>query len=185
MSPEGKFDQTTEILHTDDLSEAERKKELVETVTGSNTDSLDELRAVKQRLDDTRKAADKAAGDARAKQAYVEGELATLQKAEQQQAQVKAAVSQRISAYQAEATQLQGEDANMQRIISEAQARLRGAAAGRRATGRGPGRRRPSGPGRCPRPVVGLERAWPVAGSAPRSSSPGPVPPSPAPTGAA
>ena len=41
------------LLETNDLTEAERKRELVETVTGSNDDAVDQLRAVRQSLEQT------------------------------------------------------------------------------------------------------------------------------------
>ena len=123
MNPQGKVDQEALLLQTSDLTEAERKKEFVATVTGTNDDAVDKLRAVRQSLEQTRSDSENAAADARTRRSRLDTELATMKESQAQQAKVKAMVDSRIQSYKREAAELRAEDASMQQIIEEAQRR--------------------------------------------------------------
>ena len=177
VNPQGKIDTQTMLLETDDLTEAERKRELVETVTGSNVDASDQLRAAKQALESTRTDF-LAADEARARKADLDGDLADMRAAYDQQTKVKATVDARIAGYKNEATQLQAEDQNLQKVIADAEARFQAqqaafaqqqAAAATAAAQRQPASPVPSTSGGSastpPPPPTSGGFIWPVSGT--------------------
>jgi septal ring factor EnvC (AmiA/AmiB activator) len=123
VNPQGKVDTQSMLLETDDLTEAERKRELVETVTGSNVDASDQLRGAKQALESNRQEFSAAADEARARKADLDADLSDMKAAYDQQAKVKATVDARIAGYQQEASTLKAEDGNLQKVIADAEAR--------------------------------------------------------------
>jgi septal ring factor EnvC (AmiA/AmiB activator) len=123
INPQGDADTQTMLLQTDDLNEAERKRELVESVTGSQVDATDQLRSAEQALDQTRANFAAAADDARARKADLDADLTDMKAAYDQQAKVKSLVDQRIAGYQKESSTLQAEDENLQKTIADAEAR--------------------------------------------------------------
>lgn len=123
VNPQGKVDQEAMLLQTRDLTEAERKKEFVESVTGANDDAVDKLRAARQSLDQTRADSEAAAAEALERKAALDGELSTLKESQAEQQKVKAMVDRRIAGYKAEAAELSAEDQNMQKVIEDAQRR--------------------------------------------------------------
>lgn len=123
VNPDAKVQQEQVLFSTDDLTEAERKRELVESVTGRNDDAVDQMRSLRQSLEETRVEQQSAAEDARQRKANLDGELQGLKDSQAQQAKVKAMVDSRIAGYKSESAQLAGEDANMQKIIEDAQRR--------------------------------------------------------------
>lgn len=123
VNPQGKVGSEDLLLNSGDLGEAERKKEFVETVTAGSDDAVDQMRAVRQSLEQVRVESEAAASEARSRRASLDSELAAMKESQAQQAKVKAMIESRIHGYKREAAQLQAEDTNMQKVIADAQRR--------------------------------------------------------------
>ncbi|MFN8040352.1 MAG: peptidoglycan DD-metalloendopeptidase family protein [Acidimicrobiales bacterium] len=176
VNPAGRVDEPSLVLQGDDLSSAERKRALVEAVTGSGQDARDQLRLAKDGLQRLQAAAQAASQEADQKEAEAKDALAELEKAEAAQRKIKAAYEARIKGYEDEATTLAAEDAQMQKIITDAEARAAAQAeadrkaqqvlAGRSAEGNGGGGSTPApdAPGSVARPARSGGCIWPIDG---------------------
>lgn len=188
VSPTSRFDTSEIVLKADDFGEAERQRVLAESVTGSDHDLVDQLRAAKAELTMQRQQADELSAEAAARRAEAEAKLADLEAAKADQERLRSALATRIADAQAESSGLAAEDARLTGIIQarEDEARRQAAAeaeAARRAslpsttvpTAAGPGTTvaptngtTPSGPTpptTVTRPPTSGGLIWPVAGS--------------------
>ncbi len=172
VNPAGRVDEGSLVLHGDDLSSAERKRALVEAVTGEGQDVRDQLRLAKDELQRLQAAAQAASEEADLREAEAKDALDELQKAEEAQRKIKAAYEARIKGYEDEARQLAAEDAQMQKIILDAEARAAAQAeANRRAqavlagqSAENPGAPPPDAPGAVSRPARSGGCIWPIDG---------------------
>ena len=177
VNPAGRVDEPSLVLQGDDLSSAERKRALVEAVTGNGQDARDQLRLAKDGLQRLQAAAQAASEEADQKEAEAKDALGELEKAEAAQRKIKAAYEARIKGYEDEATTLAAEDAQMQKIITDAEARAAAQAeadrraqqvlAGRSAEsngGGGGGAPAPDAPGSVARPARSGGCIWPIDG---------------------
>ncbi|MCX7621903.1 MAG: peptidoglycan DD-metalloendopeptidase family protein [Acidimicrobiales bacterium] len=165
MNPGGRVDRAGELFTTDDLTGVERQKHLVDSVMGSGADLQDQLRLRREQLKRVRAEAEQAVTEADARQAEAERALEQLAEAEAAQRRVKAAYEQRIAAYENEARQLAAEDAQMQRIILDAEARARAQEeASRKSNEALSGGRVPDAPGQISAVVSAGGCIWPLPG---------------------
>jgi murein DD-endopeptidase MepM/ murein hydrolase activator NlpD len=162
---------------------------LAESVTGTDRDVVDQLRAAKAELTVQRQQADALAAEAANRRAEAEAKLAELEAAKADQERLRSALSTRIADAQAESAGLAAEDARLTGIIQarEDEARRQAAAqaeAARRAAAppstvpassgaspaTGAGTTGTTSPGATPpttvtRPPTSGGLIWPVAGS--------------------
>lgn len=165
VNPGGRIDATEGLFTTDDLTSIERQKHLLDAVTGSGADLQDQLRLKREQLKRVRADAEEAAAIAASHQAEAERALDELAQAEAAQRQVKAMYDQRIAGYEQEARQLAAEDAEMQRIILDAEARARAQAEAQRKTNEVlSGGRASNAPGQISAAVAPGGCIWPLPG---------------------
>jgi D-alanyl-D-alanine carboxypeptidase len=114
------------LLTAEDLGEAAERMVVVDSVATDIDGAIEELEATRERLEDQRRAADRAARDATARRAEAEQHLADLDAARATQETFAAEVETRIEARLAEAAALADLDA---RLSAELQARQEALAA--------------------------------------------------------
>ena len=105
-------------LNSEDVNAASRRKALLDSVTATDTDVLDQLRVTRDDLLRQRAAAERAKQVASARQQALEGQLRQLLRDRASRGRLSAALEKRIKEVQAEAAALAGSDRNVRNILS-------------------------------------------------------------------
>lgn len=105
-----------------DPTDAERRKALLEAVSGNEADIVDQLGGASARLQEQREQVAAALAEAEARQAEADRRLGELEAARAEQVRLQAALQTRIGEYRAEVDALTAEEATLDRIIAERQA---------------------------------------------------------------
>ena len=123
VNPDSRVDETELLLSADDLSQVDRDKALLDAVSGSTSDITDQLRGRKLELE--RLAGEQRAAQAEAEEwhATEEAALRELQSAEENQQRIKSVYDEKIRGIDGHLTGLEAEDAELQKIITDAEAR--------------------------------------------------------------
>jgi len=123
VNPDGRMDDTERLLSVDDISQIDRDKALLDAVSGSTTDITDQLRSQREQL--ARLADEQRAAQAEAEkwQAAEESALRELQAAEENQQRIKTVYDEKIRGIDGHIAGLSAEEAQMEKIITDAEAR--------------------------------------------------------------
>ena len=122
VNPEGN-DDATQLLHSSDFDQAERRKALANAVTGNSHDAIDELKGAKARLADLQREVAEARTEADNLRVAEQAQLDKLQVARNEQAKVKAEWDKRLAGLRDEASELNSADAELTQFIQAEQAR--------------------------------------------------------------
>ncbi len=120
----GADDEAEVFLESDNLGVAIQRRELLQHRQGSQTDSVDRLRAAREDMDIARADADAASQRAAEQQAAVEQQLTSLQTARDQQQTILNDVEARLDASLSEAAGLATLDAQLSQQIAQQEAEL-------------------------------------------------------------
>ena len=172
---------TTSALGDGDPTDAERRRALLETVSGSERDVLDQLRGASARLEEQQEDLDAARAQAEAAQEAAEAQLSGLERARAAEASKRAALQVRITEFRAEVDALAAEEDALTAIIDERasraeQARRDAAAAAAARSSRSTATTEAAGAdaassagsassSAAPAPSGGGGMVWPAAGS--------------------
>ncbi len=104
-------------MNSEDVNAASRRKALLDSVTASDNDVLDQLHATREDLLRQKAAAERARQIAAARQASLEAQLRQLLKDKAAKGRLSAALEKRIQEVQNEAAALAGSDANVRGIL--------------------------------------------------------------------
>jgi murein DD-endopeptidase MepM/ murein hydrolase activator NlpD len=177
INPDSRGDTTALVLGAEDLGEGERRRALLDAVTGNDEDVLDQLRAADARLESLRAEAAQAVTDAEALEAEAAAALAELEADEADLARQEAALQERIDEFRAEVDALDAEDDALRAIIAdwEAQQAAR-AEAERQAQAEAQARTRAQSPSTTAAPSGGGTAAGttPTTATAPPTTAPRP-----------
>ena len=127
---------TTTALHDGDPTDAERRKALLEAVTGSERDVVDQLGGATARLERQRQEVADALAEADARQSAAEQRLADLDGARAARAAQRDALRGRIAEFRSEVDALAAEEAALNAIIEQRAAAAQAAAAEEQAAAR-------------------------------------------------
>ena len=115
-------DSLAQVLHSQDLGEAESRQALNGSVSGTDADVLDQLRAARQQTDRSRARAVDAKAAADQRRSELEAEQQGLQQARDEKAQAVTALQSRISGVQGEANALSAQEDELTAVIQRKQA---------------------------------------------------------------
>jgi LAS superfamily LD-carboxypeptidase LdcB len=113
---------TFEALRSGNLADVARRREYLSLAMGDSTDALDRLRAARQDLLATRRAAQRAKGVAGARRAEVQSRLTALTLAQREQLKFAASVENKILVTTSQADQLAKSDAQLGAQVAAQQA---------------------------------------------------------------
>jgi septal ring factor EnvC (AmiA/AmiB activator) len=173
-------------LASDSADQAMVRQALLDVRAGQYTDLLDRMEAAREDLERQRQRAEAAAAEAEERQAAVEGQLAELQTARDEQAQLVASVQQRIDHNLAEAAALASLDRNLSDQIARREAEIAAqvrqaqaaeaarqrAEAQRQADAQAAAQRQAAAEAASPAPAASPTTAAPAAPAAPATTSP-------------
>ena len=123
VNPDGRMDDTERLLSVDDISELDRDKALLDAVSGSTEDITDQLRGRKEELADLVDEQRAAQAEAEEWQATEEAALRELQAAEENQQRIKTVYDEQVRGIDGHIAGLSAEEAEMEKIITDAEAR--------------------------------------------------------------
>ena len=112
----------TELMGSENLNEASRKQALLQQVTMSQTDLLDQLDATEEDLVQQRKEVEVVAEEAIAKRSEAEQRLGELESARAEKVRLEQALDERIAHIRGEAAALAREESRLAEVISRADA---------------------------------------------------------------
>lgn len=135
-------DVLEELVNSEDVNQASRKRALLDNVNANQADALDNLRAARQDLEAAEAAAVQASAAADAARKSAESRLGELQQARSQQVRARQALQSRIAEFTGEVDAMNRQEASLTAMIQKEQASV----------------------GFTPRPASASGLIWPVNG---------------------